>query len=171
MSKFNSFKNNEKKNSYRNDKNQEQQNPVKKVKYVKKNIPIASSNFYNDSIDSLYNLLSEITFDKIAIPVNINKSDMTGDFRQKGTIILGNAVKFNNDNTITVSMTEDNAKVITDKSVIAIRCHKDRGTGEITYITSMSVNNRYPSINDKYKDIEEAFTNSEKEDNNETTED
>ena len=55
-------------------------------------------------------------------------------------------------------MTEDNAKAITDKHVMSVRCYKDFNTGEITYITELTLTNKFDSIDEHFKDIEEAFT-------------
>lgn len=126
--------------------------------FVKKQIPIAYSDFYANNIDSLYNILSQISFDKIAITVKMSRAELTGDSNAKGTIVVGTITKFNSDNTFTISMTEENAKAITDKSVMSVRCRKDRASDEITYISELSITEKYESINDHYKDIEEAFS-------------
>lgn len=161
MGKFNTNnKNNGKKENFRGN----QQHPKKFVKpnYVKKNIKIAYSDFYGDVIDSLYNLLSEISWSKISIPVKMYKSEFYGD-DSKGTMVLGNVVKFNNDNTFTISVSEDNAKAITDKSVMVIKCYRDKTTNEINYVAELTVSNKYDSIDSHYSDIEKAFTDSEEE--------
>lgn len=156
MAKFNKNTNNFKKDDKKATTFQK-----KKPTYVKKQLPIAYTDFYADVLDSLYNLLSEISWDKISIPVKMSRAEFTGDKTNKGSIVIGNVVKFNNDNTFTVSMTEDNAKLITDKSVMNIRCYKDRASGEITFITELSITERFESIDEHFKDIEEAFTEAE----------
>lgn len=164
MAKFNEKTNNFKKDAKKSFK--------KKPTYVKKNLQIAYSDFYADTIDSLYNLLNEISFDKISIPVKMTKAEFFGD-KSAGTIVVGSVTKFNKDNSFTVSMTEENAKHITDKHVMNVRCYKDRENGEIVYITELSITDRFDSINEHFKDIEEAFTDKEeesKEEESETTE-
>lgn len=130
----------------------------KKPTYVKKQFKIAYTDFYAESLDSLYNILNEVSWDKISIPVKMSRAEFLGDKTAKGTIVIGSVSKFNTDNTFTVSMTEDNAKVITDKHVMGVRCYKDFNTGEITFITELSITNKFDSIDDHFKDIEEAFT-------------
>lgn len=166
MAKFNEKTNNYKKDVKKSFK--------KKPTYVKKNLQIAYSDFYADTIDSLYNLLNEISFDKISIPVKMTKAEFFGDKSASGTIVVGSVTKFNKDNSFTVSMTEENAKHITDSHVMNVRCYKDRENGDIVYITELSITNRFDSINEHFKDIEEAFTDKEeesKEEESETEED
>ena len=157
MGKFNNNKNVKKENNFRGN---QQQKKFQKPNYVKKQIKVAYSDFYADMIDSLYNLLSEITWNKISIPVKMSKSEFYNDDTAKGTIVLGNVVKFNNDNTFTISVSEDNAKAITDKSVMSVKCYKDKTTNEINYVAELTVTNKYESIDEHYKDIEQAFTDS-----------
>ena len=136
----------------------------KKPTYIKKQFKIAYTDFYAEALDSLYNILNEVSWDKISIPVKMSRAEFLGDKTAKGTIVIGSVSKFNNDNTFTVSMTEDNAKAITDKHVMSVRCYKDFSTGEITYITELILTNKFDSIDDHFKDIEEAFTNAANED-------
>lgn len=157
MGKFNNNKNVKKENNFRGN---QQQKKFQKPNYVKKQIKIAYSDFYADMIDSLYNLLSEITWNKISIPVKMSKSEFFNDDTAKGTIVLGNVVKFNNDNTFTISVSEDNAKAITDNSVMSVKCYKDKTTNEINYVAELTVTNKATSIDEHYKDIEQAFTDS-----------
>lgn len=157
MGKFNNNKNVKKENNFRGN---QQQKKFQKPSYVKKQIKIAYSDFYADMIDSLYNLLSEITWNKISIPVKMSKSEFFNDDTAKGTIVLGNVVKFNNDNTFTISVSEDNAKAITDNSVMSVKCYKDKTTNEINYVAELTVTNKATSIDEHYKDIEKAFTDS-----------
>lgn len=157
MGKFNNNKNVKKENNFRGN---QQQKKFQKPSYVKKQIKIAYSDFYADMIDSLYNLLSEITWNKISIPVKMSKSEFFNDDTAKGTIVLGNVVKFNNDNTFTISVSEDNAKAITDSSVMSVKCYKDKTTNEINYVAELTVTNKATSIDEHYKDIEQAFTDS-----------
>lgn len=157
MGKFNNNKNVKKENNFRGN---QQQKKFQKPSYVKKQIKIAYSDFYADMIDSLYNLLSEITWNKISIPVKMSKSEFFNDDTAKGTIVLGNVVKFNNDNTFTISVSEDNAKAITDNSVMSVKCYKDKTTNEINYVAELTVTNKATSIDEHYKDIEQAFTDS-----------
>ena len=157
MGKFNNNKNVKKENNFRGN---QQQKKFQKPSYVKKQIKIAYSDFYADMIDSLYNLLSEITWNKISIPVKMSKSEFFNDDTAKGTIVLGNVVKFNNDNTFTISVSEDKAKSITDNSVMSVKCYKDKTTNEINYVAELTVTNKATSIDEHYKDIEKAFTDS-----------
>ena len=135
----------------------------KKSTYVKKQFKIAYTDFYAEALDSLYNILNEISWNKISIPVKMSKAEFFGDKTAKGTIVIGNVSKFNTDNTFTVSMIEDNAKVITDKHVISVRCHKDFSTGEITFVTELIITDKFESIDEHFKDIEEAFTDTAEE--------
>ena len=135
----------------------------KKTTYVKKYFKIAYTDFYAEALDSLYNILNEISWDKISIPVKMSKAEFFGDKTANGTIVIGSVSKFNTDNTFTVSMTKDNAKAITDKHVMSVRCYKDFSTGEITFITELILTNKFNSIDDHFKDIEEAFTDTTKE--------
>lgn len=145
----NNFKKNDKKTNFQK---------KKKPTYVKKQIKIAYTDFYAEALDSLYNILNEISWDKISIPVKMSRAEFLGDKTAKGTIVIGSVFKFNTDNTFTVSMTEDNAKAITDKHVMSVRCYKDFNTGEITFITELTLTNKFDSIDEHFKDIEEAFT-------------
>ena len=153
MAKFTKFNNNIKKDDKKTNFQKK-----KKPTYVKKQFKIAYTDFYAESLDSLYNILNEVSWDKISIPVKMSRAELLGDKTAKGTIVIGSVSKFNTDNTFTVSMTEDNAKVITDKHVMGVRCYKDFNTGEITFITELSITDKFDSIDDHFKDIEEAFT-------------
>lgn len=135
----------------------------KKPTYVKKQFKIAYTDFYAEELDSLYNILNEVSWDKISIPVKMSRAELLGDKTAKGTVVIGSVVKFNIDNTFTVSMSEDNAKAITDKHVIGVRCHKDFNTGEITFITELTLTNKFDSIDEHFKDIEKAFTDAAEE--------
>lgn len=138
-----------------NDRNNKKANDFKKPKFVNVNLRIAYSDFYIDSIDSFYNLLSAITFDKVYIPVKMNKSDL--GIQGNGSVAVGNVVKFNNDNSITVSMSEENAKHITDKHVISAKCRKDFKTNEITFIFDFNITDKFISLDEHFKDINKAF--------------
>lgn len=135
----------------------------KKPTYVNKHFKIAYTDFYAEALDSLYNILNEVSWDKISIPVKMSRVEFFGDKTATGTIVIGSVSKFNSDNTFTVSMTEDNAKAITDKHVMSVRCHKDFNTGEITFITELTLTNKFKSIDDHFKDIEKAFTDAAEE--------
>jgi len=158
MAKFN--KNN---NNFKKDDKKTNFQKKKKPTYVKKQFKIAYTDFYAEALDSLYNILNEISWDKISIPVKMSRAEFLGDKTAKGTIVIGSVAKFNTDNTFSVSMTEDNAKAITDKHVMSVRCYKDFNTGEITFITELTITNKFDSIDEHFKDIEEAFTNAEEE--------
>lgn len=155
MAKFN--KSNKNDNNFKKD-DKKANFQKKKPTYVKKQFKIAYTDFYAESLDSIYNILNEVSWDKISIPVKMSRAEFLGDKAAKGTIVIGSVSKFNTDNTFTVSMTEDNAKVITDKHVMSVRCYKDFNTGEITFITELSITDKFDSIDDHFKDIEEAFT-------------
>lgn len=133
----------------------------KKPTYVKVQIPIAYTDFYAETLDSLYNLLAQISWDKISVPVKMSRAELLGDKTAKGSVVIGSVTKFNNDNTFTVSMTKENSEAITDTSVMNIRCYKDMGTGEVTYITELSITDRFESIDEHFKDIAEAFSDEE----------
>jgi hypothetical protein len=158
MAKFN--KNN---NNFKKDDKKTNFQKKKKPTYVKKQFKIAYTDFYAEALDSLYNILNEISWDKISIPVKMSRAEFLGDKTAKGTIVIGSVAKFNTDNTFSVSMTEDNAKAITDKHVMSVRCYKDFNTGEITFITELTITNKFDSIDEHFKDIEEAFTNAEED--------
>lgn len=150
-------------NNFKKDDKKANFQKKKKPTYVKKQFKIAYTDFYAEALDSLYNILNEVSWNKISIPVKMSRAEFLGDKTAKGTIVIGSVTKFNTDNTFTVSMTEDNAKVITDKHVMSVRCYKDFNTGEITYITELSITSKFDSIDDHFKDIEEAFTDAVEE--------
>jgi hypothetical protein len=87
----------------------------------------------------------------------MNKSEFTGNSDLKGSMTVGTIVKFNNDNTFTISMTEEYAKKITEDMVIGVRCRKDFNTNTINYISEFTMTERYESIKEHDKDLEEAF--------------
>ena len=132
-------------------------NLKKKPNFVKVQLPLAYSDFYADCISSLYDLLDSISFDKVAIPVKMARSEILGDRTAKGSIIIGSIVKFNTDNTFTVSMVDDNAKYINDKCVVSCKCRKDFKENVINYITEFNVSERFVSIEDHDKDLADAF--------------
>ena len=79
-----------------------------KPKFTKIKVEIADSDFYAGNIDSLYNLLCSISFDKVAIPVNMSKAELFDNDQLKGYAQFGTIIKFNADNTFTVSVQESN---------------------------------------------------------------
>ena len=128
-----------------------------KPKFKKVNVAIADSNFYRSNLDSLYNLLCSISFDKVAVPVYMSKSELFGNAQLKGTAVFGVITKFNNDNTLTVSVQENLAnKFIEGEHVMSIRCKKDYDSGEITYVNSFCIV-KGKSIHNDYEDIEKAM--------------
>ena len=88
------------KNGKKNENKGFQNNKKVKPKFVKFKVNIADSDFYASNLDSLYNLLCSISFDKIAIPVYMSKSEVFNNTKLKGTTIFGTVIKFNNDNTL-----------------------------------------------------------------------
>ena len=125
-----------------------------KPKFTKIKVEIADSDFYAGNIDSLYNLLCSISFDKVAIPVNMSKAELFDNDQLKGYAQFGTIIKFNTDNTFTVSVQESYAgKFNADKHVMGIRCHKDYETGEITYVNSFSII-KGKSVKENYADLE-----------------
>ena len=157
------FKNNKKGNNKKNTTTNPQQKKVTKPKYVKIKVAIATSDFYKSSLDSLYNLLCSISFDKVAIPVHMSKSELFGNDQLKGTAVFGIISKFNNDNTFTVSVQENLAdKFIEDEHVMSIRCKKDYESGEITYVSSFCIV-KGESVQNDYDDIEKAMCDGEEE--------
>lgn len=157
------FKNNKKGNNKKNITTNPQQKKVTKPKYVKIKVAIATSDFYKSSLDSLYNLLCSISFDKVAVPVHMSKSELFGNDQLKGTAVFGIISKFNNDNTFTVSVQENLAdKFIEDEHVMSIRCKKDYKSGEITYVSSFCIV-KGESVQNDYDDIEKAMCDSEEE--------
>lgn len=133
---------------------------AEKPKYTKIQVDIAASDFYADSIDSLYNLLDSISFDKVAVPVKIAKSKLFNKPELKGTVAVGTIEKFTGNNKFSIILTEDNATNITDDYVMSVRCKKDWSTGDITYCYEFCLV-KGESINSQYNDIEEAFKESE----------
>lgn len=139
------------------------QQKVTKPKYTKIKVAIANSDFYKSSLDSLYNLLCSISFDKVAIPVYMSKSELFDNNQLKGTAVFGVISKFNNDNTFTVSVQENLAdKFIKNKHVMSIHCKKDYKNEEITYVNSFCIV-KGESIQNDYDDIEKAMCNAETE--------
>lgn len=156
------FKNNKKGNK-KNTTLNPQQKKVTKPKYTKIKVAIAASDFYKVNLDSLYNLLCSISFDKVAIPVHMSKAELFDNDQLKGTAVLGIINKFNNDNTFTVSVQENLAnKFIEGEHVMSIRCKKDYESGEITYVNSFCIV-KGESVQNDYDDIEKAMCNSEEE--------
>lgn len=145
--------------NFKKSKRNPQQKKITKPKYTKIKVAIANSEFYNSNLDSLYNLLCSISFDKVAIPVYMPKSELFSNDQLKGVSVFGVISKFNNDNTFTVSVQEDNAdKFNEDEHVMSIRCKKDYESGEITYINSFCII-KGKSIQNDYDDIEKAMCN------------
>lgn len=154
--------NNKKKRNFKKNNNNNQKQPVKKNTYVKIQVPIAYSEFYSRSIDSLYNILNEITFDKIVISVKAYRNIIFNNPDIEGSMNIGSIVKFNNDNTFTISVSEKFAKTISEGNfTIVPYCRKDFDTNEITSITDLYLSNKSKSIDEYYKDIESAFTDEE----------
>lgn len=134
-----------------------------KPKFTKIKVEIADSDFYNNNLDSLYNLLCSISFDKVAIPVSMSKAELFDNDQLKGFTQFGTIIKFNTDNTFTVSVQESYAgKFNADKHVMGIRCHKDFETGEITYVNSFSIV-KGKSVQNGYADLEKVMLASESE--------
>ena len=159
------------KNKKGNKKNtNQQQKKVTKPKYTKIKVAIATSDFYKSSLDSLYNLLCSISFDKVAVPVYMSKSELFGNDQLKGTAVFGVISKFNNDNTFTVSVQENLAdKFIEGEHVMGIRCKKEYESGEITYVTSFCIV-KGESVQDDYDDIEKAMCDAETEEESKSDE-
>lgn len=133
-----------------------------KPKFTKIKVSIADSNFYASNIDSLYNLLCSIPFNKVSIPVHMSKSELYGNNQLRGTSVFGTIEKFNNDNTFTVSVQESFAEKFTDEHVMSIRCRKDFETGEITYVSSFCIV-KGKSVQENYDDVEQAMLDSAEE--------
>ena len=134
-----------------------------KPRFTKIKVEIADSDFYNNNLDSLYNLLCSISFDKVAIPVSMSKAELFDNDQLKGFTQFGTIIKFNTDNTFTVSVQESYAgKFNSDKHVMSIRCHKDFETSEITYVNSFSIV-KGKSVQNGYADLEKAMMASESE--------
>lgn len=153
MSKFNRNNDTTKGNYNKADKK-----PFKKekAKFVKIKVNIADSDFYARSIDSLYNLLDSIPFNKVAIPVHMSKSELFGNDQLKGTSVFGSIEKFNNDNTFTVSVQDSFAEKFTNEHVMSIRCKKDYETNEIVFISSFCLV-KGKSVQENYNDVEQAM--------------
>lgn len=134
-----------------------------KPRFTKIKVEIADSDFYNNNLDSLYNLLCSISFDKVSIPVSMSKAELFDNDQLKGFTQFGTIIKFNTDNTFTVSVQESYAgKFNSDKHVMSIRCHKDFETSEITYVNSFSIV-KGKSVQNGYADLEKAMMASESE--------
>lgn len=155
-----------------NRNNMDNKHPFKKEKpkFTKIKVAIADSDYYASSVDSLYNILCSISFDKVAIPVYMNKSELFGKADAKGTAMFGTIDKFNNDNTFTVLVQDTLAdKFIEGKHVMSIKCKKDYDTGEITYIISFNIV-QGTSISSHYDDIEQAMLDKAEAEDEATTE-
>ena len=133
-----------------------------KPRYTKVNVAIADSNYYNSNLDSLYNLLDSISFDKVAVPVTISKAVLFDNPQLKGTVVFGTINKFNSDNTFTLSVQENFASKIEESSgyVLGIRCKKDFETGDITYVYSFSII-KGETLGNEFDDIEKEMLASE----------
>ena len=153
-------------NNFKNNKNGKFNKNNKKVfkpKFTKIKVNIADSEYYVSNLDSLYNLLCSIPFNKVSIPVYMPKAEMFGNDQLKGTAVFGIIDKFNNDNTFTVSVQENIAgKFNADKHVMSIRCKKDYETNEITYISSFAIIKGH-SVQENYDDVEKAMLNASEE--------
>ena len=142
--------NNYKKGAKTNNKNA---NAKRKTTYVNKTIALGCSDFYDQALSDVLNLLDSIPFNKVSIPVSMKRSLLNGD-DNKGFITVGNVQKFVGTN-FTVSVTEAAANKITDEHVIIVRCRKDHETGEITYISAIYIDEGTPA-DDSYKDLCDA---------------
>jgi hypothetical protein len=149
------------KNNFNGEKPKNSFNGEKKFKYTNVKLKIAYQNFYGDIIDSLYNLMSTIPFDKVTVAVKMLKPDMDRP------VAIGEIVKFNNDNSITVRVTEGTAKYITDKHVISIKCERDYKANEITRVNEFIITDKFLSVDAHYADIQKAFIDTENECDNE----
>ena len=157
------------KNGKKNENKGFQNNKKVKPKFVKFKVNIADSDFYASNLDSLYNLLCSISFDKIAIPVYMSKSEVFNNTKLKGTTIVGTVIKFNNDNTFTISVQDSLAdKFIEGEHVMSIRCAKDYETNEITYIHSFCII-KGNSVQEQYDDVEQAMLDAGEENTTEET--
>ena len=124
-----------------NDKNNKKADfSNKKPKFVNVNLRIAYSDFYIDILDSFYNILSAISFDKVYVPAKMNKSDL--GLQGNGSVVVGNVVKFNKDNSIT-------------------KCRNDFTKNEITFIYEFNITDKFVSLDEHFKDIEKAFSGSD----------
>jgi hypothetical protein len=164
MSKFNNKSNDGSKTKF----NKNNRKPVK-PKYTKIKVSIADSDFYASGLDSLYNLLCSISFDKVSVPVYMLKSELFDNSQLKGTAVFGSIDKFNNDNTFTVSVQESLASKFTDGHVMSIRCKKDYESGEITYISSFCIV-KGKSVQNNYDDVEKAMLDKAEEETEAATE-
>lgn len=133
-----------------------------KPKFAKIKVSIADSDYYAASIDSLYNLLCSIPFNKVAVPVYMDKAELFDKPELKGTAVFGTIEKFNNDNTFTVAVQENLASKFTSEHVMSIRCKKDYETSEITYVSLFSIV-KGTSVQSNYDDVEQAMLNSSEE--------
>lgn len=124
--------------------------------FVKVKVEIGDSDFYGDNLDSLYNLLCSISFDKVAIPVTMSKAELFDNSQLKGTATFGTIEKFNNDNSFTVSVPEQNATKLTNGHVMSIRCKKDYTTSELTYVTAFTIV-KGTAVKSKYDDVEKEM--------------
>ena len=160
-------------NNFKNNKNGKFNKNNKKVfkpKFTKIKVNIADSEYYVSNLDSLYNLLCSIPFNKVSIPVYMPKAEMFGNDQLKGTAVFGIIDKFNNDNTFTVSVQENIAgKFNADKHGMSIRCKKDYETNEITYISSFAIIKGH-SVQENYDDVEKAMLDASEETNCEPSE-
>lgn len=158
--KDNKFRNNKFKNNRNNgegDRNEatpKRPKPEKK-KHVMLNLKIAYQDFYADILDNLYDFLDSIPFEKLSVPVKIDRPD------RPLPSYCGEIVRFNSDNTITIRVSTETAYYISDKHVICIKALKNYKNNEISRITEFIITNKLPSINDNFADIEKAFTESE----------
>lgn len=168
MNKFNGK--NDRNKKFDNNKGERQNNQFKKPKprFTKIKVEIADSDFYATNLDSLYNLLCSISFDKVAIPVNISKAELFGNPQLKGTTQFGTIEKFNNDNSFTISCAENVAEKF-DGHVMGIRCKKDFETGEITYVSAFNLI-KGTSVQNNYDDVEQAMLNAADESTDESAE-
>lgn len=133
---------------------------INKPEYVKTNVMLGYSDFMAANMTDIMNILDEVPFDKISIPVTMTKSAVFGNKNSIGFVTVGNIVSVKG-TTFTINMQKEIADRLTEESVIGIRCTKDKTTGEINFISSIFITKGTPYKLDMYGFEESEEVNSE----------
>ena len=131
--------NNYKKGGYHKDNRGNRPKPV----YKKVMLGLGYSEYIEDQLDKVINILSEVPFDKISIPVNMAKGILYDNPEVRGFVPVGNVVKFDGTSVFTVSINSRAEEKIDGNYVIGVRCTKNED-GEVTFISSIFITKGEP---------------------------
>ena len=142
--------NNYKKGGYHKDNRSNRPKP----EYKKVMLSLGYSEYIEDQIDRVVDILNNVPFDKISIPVNMAKGILYDNPEVKGFVPVGNVVKFDG-SVFTVSINARAEEKIDGGYVIGVRCTKNED-GEITFISSIYITKGEPMFPSEESDVEVA---------------